>query len=168
MAGNTTDTGTRARPGITENKELKNEPHKPLTRTYMKRKVNFSFGDNTWEVDLPNMQLIKKYNEELDFSCKYWYLQQIHLGCLKKVLKLRMHCKRLKIILFINRKKILLDQGSQFYTNHWNCGCMDIVLKCIQYTTKKNLLLLKELSELWKATFITKWLQYQRICTSTS
>ena len=67
MTGNTTNTWTRTRTEIPENKELTNYPNKPITKTYANRKVYSSFRDNTSEVDLPNMQLINKYNKGIKF-----------------------------------------------------------------------------------------------------
>ena len=67
MTGNTTNTWTRTRPEIPENEELTNESNKPITKTYVNRKVYSSFRDNTSEVDLPDMQLINKYNKGVKF-----------------------------------------------------------------------------------------------------
>ena len=53
---------------IKENQQLANEFHKPIIRKFKKRKVYSSFQDNTWGVDLSDMQLISKYNK-VSFMC---------------------------------------------------------------------------------------------------
>ena len=45
------------------NQQLANELHKPIIRSFIKRKVYSSFKDNIWGVDLANMELISKYNK---------------------------------------------------------------------------------------------------------
>ena len=50
------------------NQQLANELHKPIIRKFKRRRV--SFKDNIWGVDLPDMQLISKYNEGVrDLLC---------------------------------------------------------------------------------------------------
>ena len=41
-----------------ENIQLANELHQPIIKKFNKRKVNSSFKDNIWGVDLADMQLI--------------------------------------------------------------------------------------------------------------
>ena len=55
-----------------------------------------------------------------------------------------------KILIVSNRKpnKIWVDKGSDFYISSFKKGLKIMILKCIGYITKKNLLLLKDLSEL--------------------
>ena len=56
--------------GLANNKEniqLANELHKPIIRKFRKRKVYSSFRDNTWCVDLADMQLLSKFNKEFRF-----------------------------------------------------------------------------------------------------
>ena len=55
--------GTGIKNEIKENEQLANELHKPIIRTFRKRKVYSSFKDNIWGVDLANMQLLSKYNK---------------------------------------------------------------------------------------------------------
>ena len=43
------------------NKELAKELHKPIIRTFQKRKVYSSFMDNIWGADLADMQLTSKF-----------------------------------------------------------------------------------------------------------
>ena len=52
---------------ILENEQLANELHKPIIRKFEKSKVYSTFKDNIWGVDLADMQLLSKYNKELDF-----------------------------------------------------------------------------------------------------
>ena len=42
------------------NYQLANEPHKPITKKFKKRKVYSSFRDNIWGVYLADMQLLSK------------------------------------------------------------------------------------------------------------
>ena len=48
--------------------ELTKELQKPIIRKFEKRKVYSSFKDITWGADLPDMQLISKFNKE------FWFL----------------------------------------------------------------------------------------------
>ena len=58
---------------IKENPQLVNEIHKPIIRTFKKRKVYSSFKDNIWGCDLTDMGLIllinKRITKELDICC---------------------------------------------------------------------------------------------------
>ena len=49
------------------NQQLTNELHKPIIRTFKKRKVYSSFKDNIWGVDLTDMQLISEYNKGIRY-----------------------------------------------------------------------------------------------------
>ena len=40
------------------------ELHKPIIRKFKKRKVYSSFRDNIWSADLPDIQLLSKFNKE--------------------------------------------------------------------------------------------------------
>ena len=57
------------------NYQLADELHKPIIRKFKKTKVYLSFRDNIWGVDLPDMQLLSRYNKRI----KYYYVQ---LNCL--------------------------------------------------------------------------------------
>ena len=48
---------------IMSNQRLAEELHKRLIRKCKKRKVHSSFVENTWYVDLADMQLISKFNK---------------------------------------------------------------------------------------------------------
>ena len=49
--------------GVTSNKQLENEIHKPIIRTFKKRKVYLSFKG----IDLADMQQFSKYNKETKY-----------------------------------------------------------------------------------------------------
>ena len=49
------------------NYQLANEPHKPITKKFKKRKVYSSFRDNIWGVDLADMQSLSKYNKGIKY-----------------------------------------------------------------------------------------------------
>ena len=50
-----------------QNQKLAEELHKPIIRKFEKGKVQSSFIDNIWGTDLPDMQLISKFNKGLQF-----------------------------------------------------------------------------------------------------
>ena len=45
------------------NKELAEELHKPIIRTFEKTKVHSPFINNIWGADLADMQLTNKFNK---------------------------------------------------------------------------------------------------------
>ena len=47
--------------------EFNEDLHKPIIRNLKKRTVYSRFKDNIWGADLANMQLISKFNKDLDF-----------------------------------------------------------------------------------------------------
>ena len=49
------------------NKNLAEELHKPIIRTFKKRKVYSSFLDNIWGADLADMQLLNKFKKGIRF-----------------------------------------------------------------------------------------------------
>ena len=49
------------------NKELTGELHKPIIRNFKKTKVHSFFIDNMWGANLPDMQLISKFNKGIHF-----------------------------------------------------------------------------------------------------
>ena len=55
--------------GVTNepNYQLANELHKPIIRKFKKRKVHLSYRDNTWGVDLADMQSLSKYNKRIKY-----------------------------------------------------------------------------------------------------
>ena len=52
---------------LMSNQQLAEELHKPMIRKFEKGKLYSSFKDNIWGADLPNMQLISKYNKIFRF-----------------------------------------------------------------------------------------------------
>ena len=50
------------------NQQLSNELHKPIIRKFLKRRVYSSIKDNSWGIDLADIQLIREYNKEI------WYI----------------------------------------------------------------------------------------------
>ena len=49
------------------NKILVEELHKPIIKNFKRRKVDSSFKDNIWGVDLADMSLISKFNKEIKY-----------------------------------------------------------------------------------------------------
>ena len=100
------------------NKKLAEELHKPIIRTFNKRKVQSPFIDNIWLADLDDMQLISKFNERfrfllcvIDIYTKYAWV--IPLKDKKGITITDAFQKMLKKS---NRKpnKIWVDKGSEF------------------------------------------------------
>ena len=109
--------------GFKKIQQLGNELHKPINRKFKNRKFYSSFEDNIWGADLTNMQLISKHNKGIryllcviDLFSKY-----------ARVFPLK-YKKGVSIVnafqsIFKNSKikpnKIWVDQGSEFYNNHF-------------------------------------------------
>ena len=53
------------------NQELAKELHREIFIKFEKQKVHSSFTDNTWGVDLADMQFISKFNKRI---CFYYVL----------------------------------------------------------------------------------------------
>ena len=51
---------------------LAEELRKPIIRKFKKRKVHSPFIDNFWGTDLPDMQLISKFNREIHFFIMFY------------------------------------------------------------------------------------------------
>ena len=49
------------------NYQLANELHKPIIKKFQKGKVDTSFRDNIWGVDLADMQSLSKYNKGIKY-----------------------------------------------------------------------------------------------------
>ena len=49
------------------NYQLADELHRQIIRKFKKRKVNSSFRDNIWGVDLADMQSLSKYNKGIKY-----------------------------------------------------------------------------------------------------
>ena len=52
---------------VNESIKLANELHKPIIRTFNKRKVYSSFKDNIWGADLADMQLLSIFNKGIKY-----------------------------------------------------------------------------------------------------
>ena len=50
-----------------QNQQLAEELHKPIIKTFEKRKVHAAFKDNIWGADLADMQLLSRYNKGIRF-----------------------------------------------------------------------------------------------------
>ena len=50
-----------------KNKKLAGELHKQIIKKFKKRKVHSTFIDNIWGADLPDMQLISKFERGFRF-----------------------------------------------------------------------------------------------------
>ena len=107
--------------GISSSSILADELHKPIIRKFEKRKVYSQFKDNTWRVDLADMQSLSRKNKGIkyllcviDFYRKYAFV--IPLKDKKGISILNAFDK---IIKQYNRKpnKIWVDQGGEFYNN---------------------------------------------------
>ena len=103
------------------NKILAEELHKPVIKKFNKRKVYSQFKDNTWGVDLADMQSLSRKNKgikyllcAIDLYSKYAFVVP-----LKDKKGISIVNAFNKIIKQSNRKpnKIWVDQGGEFY-NH--------------------------------------------------
>ena len=101
------------------NYQLENELYKPIIRKFLKKKVFSSFRDNTWGVDLADMQSLSKYNKgnkyllyAIDLFSKYVWVIPI------KDKKGTSIVNAFKKIISEKRKpnKKWVDQGSEFYS----------------------------------------------------
>ena len=50
-----------------QNEQLADELHKSIIKNLKKRKVYSAFKDNIWAADLPDMQLISKFDKGIRF-----------------------------------------------------------------------------------------------------
>ena len=102
-----------------QNQQLAEELHKPIIKTFEKRKVHGTFKDNIWGADLGDMQLLSKYNKgirfllcAIDIFSKYAWVVP-----LKDKKGVRIVTAFQSILKQSNRKpnKIWVDKGSEFY-----------------------------------------------------
>ena len=100
------------------NKKLAEELHKPIIRTFNKRKVQSPFIDNIWLADLADMQLISKFNERLRFLLCVIdiYTKYVWVIPLKDKKGITITDAFQKMLKKSNRKpnKIWVDKGSEF------------------------------------------------------
>ena len=102
------------------NYELANELHQQIIRKFKRRKVYSSFRDNSWGVDLADMQSLSKYNKgikyllcAIDLFSKYAWVVPLKdkrgisiVNVFQKIIS-----KRRK------PNKTWVDQGGEFYNN---------------------------------------------------
>ena len=104
---------------IFQTKKLAKEVHKAITRKFQKRKVYSPIIDNTWGVDLVNMQLLGKFNKEIHFlsSVIDIFSKYPQLIPLKDKRDITITSVFQNILDASNRKpnKIWVDKGSEFY-----------------------------------------------------
>ena len=108
---------------IKQNQQLANELHKPIIRTFKKRKAYYLFKDNIRGVDLADMQLISKYNKGIryllcatDLFRKYAFVVPL------KHKKGTTIVNAFQSILDSPKRKpnkIWVDQGSEVYNIHF-------------------------------------------------
>ena len=104
-----------------ENTQLADELHKPIVRTFEKRKVYSSFRDNIWGPDLTDMQLLSKFNKGFRFLLCVIdiYSKYARIIPLKDKKGVSIVDAFQKILDDSKRKpnKIWIDKGSEFYNN---------------------------------------------------
>ena len=101
--------------------DLAEELHKPIIRKFKKGTVYSRFKDNIWGADLPDMQLISKFNKGfrfllcvIDIFSKYaWVVPLKDKKCITITNVFQ------KILKESNRKpnKIWVDKASEFYNS---------------------------------------------------
>ena len=106
-----------------QNEQLAEKLHKPIITKFKKRKVNSTFKDNIWGVDLADMQLLSKYNKGIrfllcviDIFSKYAWVVPL------KDKKGTSIVKAFQSILKQSNKKpnkIWVDKGSEFYNAYF-------------------------------------------------
>ena len=108
---------------IKENQQLANELHKQIIKKFKKRKVYSSFKDNIWGFDLADMQLISKYNKKIRYllCCVNIFSKYAWVVPLKDKKGTTIVNAFQSILNNSKRKpnKIWVDQGSEFYNNHF-------------------------------------------------
>ena len=113
-------TSCRSGFGTEPNYQLANELHRQIIRTFKKRKVYSSFRDNTWGVDLADMQSLSKCNKgikyllcAIDLFSKYAWVVPLKD---KRGISI---VNAFQKIISEGRKqnKIGVDQGGEFYNN---------------------------------------------------
>ena len=121
------------------NQQLTEELHKPIIRKFKKRKVQTSFINNIWGVDLADMQLISKFDKRfrflfclIDIYSKYaWFIPL-------KDKKTRITITFQKILDESKHKpnKTWVDKDSEFYHRSMKSWLEKMTQKCIQHVMK--------------------------------
>ena len=102
------------------NYQLADELHKPIIRKFKKGKVNSSFGDNIWGVDLADMQSLSKYDKGYKYLlCAIGLFSKYAWVVPLKDKQGTSIVNTFQKIISKGRKsnKILVDQCSEFYNN---------------------------------------------------
>ena len=102
------------------NYQLADDLHKPIIRKFKKGKVNSSFGDNIWGVDLADMQSLSKYDKGYKhLLCAIGLFSKYALVVPLKDKQGTSIVNIFQEIISKGRKsnKIWVDQGSEFYNN---------------------------------------------------
>ena len=103
------------------NSQAAEELHKPIIKNFQRRKVNSSFKDNIWGIDLADMQLISKFNKGIKYLlCVIYLFSKYSWVITLKNKKGDSFVEGFQSILKnSNRKpnKIWVDHGSRFYDN---------------------------------------------------
>ena len=115
--------GTGVKNDIKENQQVANELHNPIIRKLKKRKVYSYFKDNIWGADLADMQLISKYNKGIRYLlCAIDLVSEYAFVVPLKDKKGTTIVNAFQSILINSKRKpnkIWVDQGSEFYNNHF-------------------------------------------------
>ena len=114
---------------IKQNLQLAEELHKPIIRTFKKRTVYSRFKDNTLGADLPNMQLISKFNKGFRFlfCVIYIFSKYTWLVPLKDKKGVTIVNAFQRVLNKSKRKsnKIWVDKGSEFYNSSFGKWLID-------------------------------------------
>ena len=99
------------------NKEVAEELHKPIIRKFSERKVRSSFINNIWRIDLADMQLISKFNEEIAFIIIIIFSKYTRVISLKDEKSITITNAFEKNLKESNRKpnKIWMNKAIEFY-----------------------------------------------------
>ena len=112
---------------MSQNEQLDEDLHKPITRKFKKRKLYSAFKDNIWGTDLADMQLISKFNKGfifllcvIDIFSKYAWVVPLKdkkgvsiVNSFQCILKnsMKFHSNR-------KTNQIWVDKGGEFYNNY--------------------------------------------------
>ena len=107
----------------TYNQQIADELHKPIIRKFKERKTYFSCKNYIWCADLVDTQLISKYNKKIKylfcvidgFSKYAWVIPLKN----KKSTTVTDAFQQILDKSVYKPNKILVDQGSEFYNNHF-------------------------------------------------
>ena len=129
--------------GISENQQLAQELPKPIIKKFKMPKVYPSYWDNIWGVDLADMQLLSKCNKGVRFLLcvidTYSKYAWVILLKVTKGTRITIAFQKFLDESICQPNKMWVDQDSEFYNRSMNEVTV-AMLKCIQHTTKENLL----------------------------